>query len=218
MAELGAAHEARTQLAKEHQEWTLEKERLELLTSAVRGEAERFKAVADKAKRDEADLKARNQTLQAAKQRLERVEAMIDALAERLEKALAALAARSLPGLVPPDTAAGITDPPKRLAAGARRLDEVPRQAEAAGIELVVGTLDDRAVTVRLLRAGTVAAWWITLDGKQTGTAAVRDGGLVLSPSTSPDEAAAIRKAFAIAEGHAAPDWVLLPVRRSRAE
>ena len=217
-AELRAAHEARTQLTKEREEWAFEKQRLQLLASVVRSEAERFQALAEKARREATDLRTRTEDLTAAKRRLEHVEAMIDSLAERLEKAMEALAAKSLPGLVPPDTAAAITEPAKRLAADARRLDDLRRRTARADIELIVGTLSGRTVTVRLLRAGAVAAWWMTLDGKQTGAAAVESGKVILSPSKTPDEKAAIRKAFAIADGHAAPDWVLLPVHQSRTE
>ena len=216
-AHLAAAHAARTELAKEREAWAMEKERLELLASTVRSEAERFRAAAEEAKSDEATLRSRTETLQAAKQRLEHLEAMIDTVAERLEKALDTLAATFLPGVVPPDVAAGVTDPARRLAAGAGRLDEARLRTQRSGIELVVGTLGERQVTIRLLRAGAVAAWWITLDGKQTGTAAVRDGKVILRPAKTPDETAAIRKAFAIADGHTPPDWILLPVRTAEA-
>jgi len=218
LAELRAAHDARTQLTKERQDGAFEKERLLLLAAAVRSEAERLRSAAETARRDEADLKKRTDALNAVRGRLQNVEAMIDAVAERLEKALTALAARSLPGAVPPDMAAGITDPAKRLAAGARRLDDARRRATGATVELVVGTLARRTVTVRLLRAGAVAAWWMTLDGSQTGTAVVEDDRLALTPSETPDDDAAVRKAFAVAEGHAAPDWVLLRVRKDRTE
>ncbi|KPJ74770.1 MAG: hypothetical protein AMK72_03555 [Planctomycetes bacterium SM23_25] len=217
-AHLAAAHAARTELAKEHEAWAMEKERLELLASTVRSEAERFRAAAEEAKSDEAKLRSRTEALQAQTQRLEHLEAMIDTVAERLEKALDALTAKSLPGVVPPDVAAGITEPARRLAAGAGRLDQARLRTQRAGIELVVGTLGERQVTVRLLRAGAVAAWWMTLDGKQTGTAAIDAGKLVLTLSKPPDNETAIRKAFAIAEGHAAPDWVLLPVHQTQGE
>jgi len=212
-AHLAGAHAARTELAKERETWAMEKERLELLASTVRSEAERFRAAAEEAKSNEAKLRSRTEALQAQTQRLEQLEAMIDTVAERLEQALSALAAQSLPGVVPPDVAAGITEPARRLAASAGRLDETRLRTQRSGIELVVGTLGERQVTVRLLRAGAVAAWWMTLDGKQAGTAAVRDGKVTLRPSKTPDEAAAIRKAFAIADGHTPPDWILLPVR-----
>lgn len=211
MTDLRAAHAARTQLAKEEQARAMEKEKLELLASTVRSETERLRTTAAKAKSAEADLKKRIEDLKAQEHRFKLVEAMIDTLAERLEKALEALAARSLPGLVPPDTAADITEPPKRLAAGAGRLEEVGRQAGRSGVELVAGTLGNQSVTVRLLRVGGVAAWWMTLDGKQAGTAAVKDTTLILHPAKTPQDAAAVSKAFAIAEGRAAPDWVLLP-------
>jgi hypothetical protein len=112
---------------------------------------------------------------------------------------------------VPLDRAARITDPAARLTAAAHRLDDAQRQARRASVEVVEGTLGTRKLTVKLLRIGAVAAWWTTLDGRETGTAVTRDGRLALAPAFTPADAQAIAKAFAIIEGRAAPDWVLLP-------
>ena len=212
MAELRAANAARAELLREEQDWALEKARLELLRTTVHDEAERLGNEAEGARIEAAQLRAKAGILRAAQQKLELAEAMIDALAERLEQALDVLAGKSLPGLVPPDTAAGITDPGKRLAAGVQRLHMAEQQARKTGIELVTGNLGGRQLTVKLLRIGGTAAWWIALDGSQAGTASVRDGKLVLSTAQTPRDLEAIRKAFAVAEGRRAPDWALLPM------
>jgi len=212
LAELQAANAARRQLLQAEQDWALETERLELLESTVVGEAARLKAAAAEARREAAKLTGRAAGLRARQQRLEEVEAMVDAVSERLEKALEALAGRSLPGLVPPDRAAGITDPSARLSAAVDRLGQAEQQARKPNIELVVGALDGEPMTVKLLRAGGVAAWWTSLDGKRAGQAALTGGKLILTAARTPADAEAIRKAFAIAEGRAAPAWVLLPV------
>ncbi len=212
MAELRAAGAARAQLLKERQQWAVEKEKLELLKSTVLREAERHKAAAAAARQAEAKLRKRLAKRKGGRQRLESVEAAVDMLCERLEKALADLARRSLPGLVPPDRAAGITEPGRRLAAGVERLEEARRRTKRAGVEVVGGSLGGRRMAVRLLRVGGVAAWWMSLDGKQAGTAAVRDGRVILSAVTEPRDVQAVRKAFAVAEGRETPDWALLPV------
>jgi len=215
-AELRAANAARTRLLKEQQAWRLEKEKLRLLESAVRGEAERFETIAAKARQAEAELRKQAARRRAGRERLQLVEAMVDALCERLEKALGKLASGSLPGLVPPDRAAGITDPAQRLAAGAQRIDDAERRAKSASVEIVQGTLAGRSTTVKLLRAGGVAGWWITLDARRAGTAAVTDGKLKLLPAAGAGDVEAIKKAFAIVEGRGTPDWVLLPLGRVR--
>ena len=212
MAELRAAGAARAQLLKERQQWAVEKEKLELLKSTVLREAERHKAAAAAARQAEAKLRKRLAKRKGGRQRLESVEAAVDMLCERLEKALADLARRSLPGLVPPDRAAGITEPGRRLAAGVERLEAARRRTKRAGVEVVGGSLGGRRMAVRLLRVGGVAAWWMSLDGKQAGTAAVRDGRVILSAVTEPRDVQAVRKAFAVAEGRETPDWALLPV------
>ena len=210
-AELAAAHRARSQLAEETQAWAAEKERLRLLVSAVRRRTERLKAEADAAAAARDDLKKNVDTLSAKKERLQAVEALLDALAERLEKDLQALAADSLPGLVPPDTAAGVTDPSRRLDAALARLEETESRLGTATVEIVTGVLEGREVTVKLLRAGSAAAWWASLDGARAGTARLDGERLVLVSIESPDAAGAIHKAVAVAEGRAAPGWVVLP-------
>lgn len=218
MAELRAANAARARLLTEHQDWAGEKEKLALLKSTVLREADRQKAAASAARRAEADLRKRLAERQADQRRLRSVEAVVDALCERLEKALDELAKRSLPGLVPPDRAAGITQPARRLAAGTERLEEARRRTKRAGVEVVGGHLEGRRLAVKLLRAGGVAAWWLSLDGKLAGTAAVRDGRVVLRRVADERDVQAVRKAFAIAEGRAAPDWALLPAGPARAK
>jgi hypothetical protein len=212
LAELRAANEARAERLREEEAWALEKEKLELLAAAIRSEVARLRAAAEEARSEEADLRERTAGLRAKEDRHARIEEMLDTLSEVLEKALEELAGRSLPGLVPPDRAAAITEPAERFAAAVRRLEAAERQVRTSGIELVEGLLEGRATTVRLLRIGGVAAWWATLDEKQAGVAVRKNGELNLFPPGSSEDIEVIRRAFAIAEGRAAPDWVLLPV------
>ncbi len=218
MAELRTAGAARVQLLKEKQQWAIDREKLELLKSTVLGEAKRHRSVAAKARQTEAELRERLEQHKAGQQRLKSVEGVVDALCERLEKALAGLANRSLPGLVPPDRAARITEPGRRLAVGVDRLHAVRRQTKRAAVEVVSGSVEGRTLAVKLLRVGGVAAWWLSLDGKQAGTAAVRDGQVLLSAAAEPRDVQAILKAFAIAEGRGTPDWALLPVKPEAAK
>ena len=218
MAELRAAHAARAARLREAQDWALERQRLQVLQAAVEAETKRLADNAAEAKRQAAKLRERLKAAEATQKRLEAVEAMIDTLAERLEQALEALGAATIPGVVPLDTAAGITDPAARLAAGVQRISDAEQRAREPGIELVTGSLLGQPATVKLLRIGGVAAWWMTLDCERTGTAAVEGGKLVLRPAGMVDEAAAIKRAFAIAEGRAAPHWVLLPIRKQPAK
>lgn len=218
MEELRAAGAARAQLLRERQGGTLERKELELLKDTVRREAERQKAIAAEARKVEARLRKRLAKRKAQQRRLESVEAAVDAVCERLEKALAALAKRSLPGLIPPDRAAGITEPGRRLAAGVERLDEARRRTKRAGVEVVGGDLGGRTTAVKLLRVGGAAAWWLSLDGTQAGTATLRGGRLVLRAATDAQDVSAIRKAFATAEGRGTPSWALLPVHKTAAK
>ena len=216
-ADLAAAHEARRQLAREEQDWAAEKARLELLLSAVRYRAEQLTSDAAKADADRADLQEKVDTFTARTDRLARVDAMLDALSERLEKAIDARADEALPGVVPPDTASGVTEPARRFDAAVARLEETEHRLASATVEIVTGRLAGREATVKLLRVGGAAAWWVTLDGDQAGTARLQDGRLLLDPAASPEDAEAVARAVAVAEGRAAPDWVLLPAGQLQA-
>ena len=212
MNELRQANTARAQLLREEQEWAMESERLELLLATLGDETKRLTGEAAEADTARAGFRQQLAGLRAQQERFEQVEAAIDTLCERLEEALDALAARSLPGLVPPDRAAGITEPDKRLAAAVGRLDETARRGLKAAVEIVQGDLEGKTLTIKLLRLGGVAAWWVAFDGGQAGTAAMAGGTLALKPAASPEDTEAITKAFAIVEGRAAPHWVLLPL------
>jgi len=218
LAELRSAGRARSQLLAERQAWAARKARLELLKSTIVREAARQRAAAAEARKAQAALQTRRARQKARKERLVSVEAMVDSLCERLERALAGLARRSLPGLVPPDRASAITDLQRRLAAGIERLDEAARRARRPAVEVVNGTLAGRTVAVKLLRLGGVAAWWLSLDGNLAGSAGVREGQVVLQPTADPRDTEAIRRAFDIAEGRGTPDWVILPLRPKASE
>jgi len=210
-AELAAAHRVRSTLAEEKQAWAMERERLQLLLSAVRRRTDGLKADAADADTTRDALAKRVAELTKAQDSLDAVEAMLDALAETLEKDLGTLAKEALPGLVPPDTAAGLTDPARRFDAAVARLDDTTGRLANATVEIVSGTLEGQEATVKLLRVGNAAAWWLALDGSRAGTARQTDGALALKPLESAEAVEAIQKAFAVAEGRAAPDWVVLP-------
>jgi hypothetical protein len=210
--ELRGAQAARRELLEAEQDWAMEKERLELLRSTVEARAERLRERAEAARTEQAGLERASAEARGAVDRLTRVEAMIASLADRLEAALADLARRNLPGVVPPPgDASAAGGPAERLAAAAERLARAGDRAGRGGVEIVTGSLGGEPLTVKLLRAGSAAAWWCSLDGKRCGQAILRNGELVLRPTPTPADAEAIGRAFAIAEGLAAPAWVLLP-------
>jgi len=212
MAELRSANAARAELLREEQAWAMEAERLELLLATINGETERLDADANEAAAAEEAFRKQLAQMQSHRERFEHVEATVDTLCERLEKALDDLALRSLPGLVPPDRAVGITEPARRLAAAAGRLNDAVSRGREAGIEIVQGDLAGKVITIRLLRLGGVASWWMALDGGQAGTAKMVGKKLSLTRADEPHGIEAIGRAFAIVEGRAAPNWVLLPM------
>ncbi len=216
IAELRAADAARAELQHAQQQWAMEEKKLDMLIDSVNRRAEQLAGEAADAERKQTELKKRVAVEQAAQQRLVKVEAMADALSERLEQSLEAMKTRSLPGLVPPDTAAGITDPARRFATDVDRLAKTEQNARTSSVELVNAELGGDTVTVKLLRAGAAGAWWMSLDGDRAGQAIMNNKKLTLEPARTEQDAQAIIKAFAVAEGQTAPHWTLLPAHHLR--
>jgi len=212
LGELEQANSARAQLSKARSQWRGEKQKIDLLLSTVRQQRRHYQAQAD---RDNELRQKREKQLAAFetnRKRLADIEVMLDTLCERLEVSLAKLQARNFPGLVPPDKAQRITDPGGRLASAVRRIEETRVRSKNSAIELVVGSLEGEELTVKLLRAGAAAAWWVSLDGLQAGTAKMDRDKLVLARATGPGDVQAINTAFNVIEGRLAPVWLLVPL------
>lgn len=199
-AELQAANRARAELAREESAWTAERQRLTALIAATTAETERLE-------REAASAAARRDAARAAITALGSA-AELDALRTRLAEAGAAAAGqlRALAATVPPGVIALGDD--LSFDAVVRVLEGAERAAATVTVEVVTGSRDGRAEAVKLLRVAGAAAWWVSLDGRTAGTAAMRDGKLVL---TAAAESEAIRAALAQAEGRGQPSIVVLP-------
>ncbi len=207
--ELRAAGRARRARLEEEEARRAEQQRLKLLVSTVRDKAARYRSAAAADRKRIAEREKRGRELAALRDRRGAIENMVGAIAARLQKTLNEVADASLPGLVPPATDTG-SDPAGKFAAAISRLRGSRRRGTGAAVELVAGRLGGRTVTVKLLRAGGAAAWWVALDGEKAGTARVEDGRLILRP-VGPAEADSIRKTLAVLEARAAPELLLLP-------
>lgn len=213
-SELRAAHEARVQRLREHQDWLLEKQRLELLRDTLRREIQRLDQAAHDAGLDADALEREWSGDQDRERRQVALGLAVERLADQTDENLDAVAARVLPGVVPPPEPPSNPQPEARLLAAVRRLEHAERQAASATAGLTAGVFGGKPETVRLLRIGGVAAWWLSLDGTRSGVAAW-DAGKVQLHAGSPGDHQAITRAFAILEGGAAPQWVVLPFRSS---
>lgn len=216
LAELEQANAARAELSRVQSRWRDEKQKIELLLSTVRQQRDHYQARADRDNELRQEREKQLAAFETNRKRLADIEAMLDALCERLEVSLGKLQARSFPGLVPPDRAQRITDPAGRLASAVGRIEETRLRAKNSAIELVVGSLDGEELTVKLLRAGSAAAWWVSLDGLQAGTAKMDRGKLVLARATSLADIQAVNTAFDVIEGRLAPVWLLVPAGQLR--
>ena len=216
ISELEAADSSRARLVEEEQEWRSEKQRLELLLQSVRRETERLTSAANDADKRAEKLREQIAEVEDEHSRARAVEDMVVSVSQDLEDALQDLSSQSPPGLVPDASEDRPAEASARLSAAARRLDRAEQRLSDTSMELVTGDLDGKSMTVKLLRAGGVGAWWVSLDGTQAGTAVAGQDGLILQPAGSDDEVAAISHAVAIAEGRAAPEWVLLPAGHIR--
>ena len=198
--ELQAANRARAELAREAAAWTGERQRLEALITATAAETARLEreAAAAEARRDAARiaLEAFGLASELETLRVRLAEAGASAVTR-----LRALAATLPPGVVALGDDTGFD-------AAVRALEGAERAAATVTVEVVTGSRDGRSEAVKLLRVAGAAAWWVSLDGRSAGTAAMRDGALVLTPAP---EADAIRQALAQADGRSQPTIVVLP-------
>ncbi len=198
--QLQAANRARADLAREEAAWTGERQRLAALIAATAAETARLE-------REAAAAETRREAARSALAALGPA-AELESLRVRLAEAGASAAGRlrALAAIVPPGVVALGDD--TGFDAVARMLEAAERAAATVTVEVVTGTRDGRAEAVKLLRVAGAAAWWVSLDGRTAGTAAMRDGTLVLSVAAGAD---AIRQALAQAEGRGQPAIVVLP-------
>jgi len=211
LGELEQANTARAGLSKAQSQWQEEKQKIDLLLSTVRRQRDHYQARADRDNKLRREREKQLAAFETNRKRLADIEVMLDTLCERLEISLEKLRARNFPGLVPPDKAQRITDPGGRLVSAVRRIEETRLRAKNSAVELVVGSLEGEELTVKLLRAGAAAAWWISLDGLQAGTAKMNRDKLVLTSATGPGDVQNIQAAFNVVEGRLAPLWLLVP-------
>ncbi|MFM2092019.1 MAG: hypothetical protein RLZZ127_2508, partial [Planctomycetota bacterium] len=203
LAEAQAAGAARAALAAEAAAWRDERERLQTLVTAAEGEADRLAASAEADRRAAGAARAEAAALSPPDPA-----PALTAAATMAAAALRALAARHPPGAValPAD---GVGE--AAVAALLRALDAGDRAAGEVAIEIVTGEQPGRGPrAVSLLRVSGAAAWWVSLDGGEAGTARMHDGVLRLTPA-EPADAAAIRRAVAILQGRQGPGLVDLP-------
>lgn len=216
LAELRAADDARARLLAEEQDWRMERQRLELLRDTIRRRADQLDEDAAEA---QDELEALQQEVKARDDAADDVQAvrdMLDRLAAEANDRLQELSNRTPPGFVPRRaTDDGGGDGP--LLAVVQRMQGAMRRAESSGVELVNVSVDGEQTAVKLLRIGGVGAWWMSLSGDRGGTATVEGGRLRLHPAALPASFDAIARAFDIAEGRAAPEWVSLPVEHLEA-
>lgn len=210
LRELRAAEEARIQHVRELEEWEMEKQRLQLLEDALEDQARRLEEQAAETQEDLGTLRTARERVQTARDRREAILQALDSTAEKLEGALARVAAAGPPALVPPDFGgqAASTDPRVRLSNALSRLRETEEALRTCDIELVSGILDGNPRTAHVLRLGGVAAWWMGLDGEELGTVSTGEQGIVFDRADTEADASAIRRAFNVRWGREVPDWV----------
>jgi len=200
LAELRAANRARGELARESAAWTAERQRLEALISATEAEARRCTEAATAA--EQSVLTAREQAAALGRDAdPATLQARLDHAAGELATRLRVLARQAVPGVLPQGEPAGFD-------AVVKSLEVAERAAGTVTVEVVTGTCAGQSEAVKLLRVSGAGAWWVALDGRRAGTAAMVEGALVLTPV---ETAGAILAAFLQLEGRQPPSIVELP-------
>lgn len=211
LSELRAANDIRSALEAQRAEWEAEKSRLNLLMSLLQAEKDRQGDDAARAQAQAAKIRKESEHMTSAIDAFRMLQAAEKMIAGRLQEALDKRVPDSLPGVVPVGTADD-KDPAGPLSAALSRLADAQAATKVLSVEVVPGLLDGEELAVRLLRAGDVAAWWISLDGLHAGTARQFEGKLFLKKAASQDEQTRIQTAFVMQAGQAMAAWLLLPV------
>lgn len=214
ISELKSANQARQTLLKERQQWQAEEQRLKLLISTIKDRIARYKSEIDDDNVLIGQLEEKGKKLASLRARLESLSSMIDKVSGWLEKRIDAIEADSLPGLIAPKTKSGYDSAGQFSAIFSRLTKSIERGADSA-VELVAGHLGDKEITVKLIRAGGAAAWWVSLDGARSGHALMKESMLILTEAENEDVARRIMKVLAVLETRAAPEIVVLPIKRS---
>lgn len=216
MEDLRAAGEARVEYEKVLTRDAEEQARTEVLLQALAAGRERAQRQTLAARRECARIRAETAGAASAGDAMRELEKTAAHLAEKLERELDRSAGRTFPGVVAdnPHVAEAGKQPEdgERFHAALARLESAELAAKEWNSEIVSGWLDGQELAVRLLRAGNVAAWWLTLDGKRAGTARMEGEKLLLRPAADAAIAENIARAFAAYAGRLAPDWVTLPL------
>lgn len=210
MEDLRAAHAARQAAEQALADAGAEKARREVLLQAL---------AAGKAKAEQEAAAARAETARIKQETadgasIRELQALHSAAADaaaRAEKALDAAAGELLPG-VAEKTADESADAGARLQAARERLENAENESRVWRREIVSGYLDGKETAVHLLRAGSAAGWWLSLDGARAGTAVIEGGKLLLRPAADAGARENIARAFAAFDGKLIPEWVTLPL------
>jgi hypothetical protein len=201
-----AANAARTAASSDKEAWRTERDRLEALLEVMNNEAQRLgqeNAEAEKA-RLTADTEVKRLDADVS---LAHAQHTLADTATLVHARLAQLAATLPPGAVVVPPAPG-TD----LDEGIHALTMSERAAATLSIEVVPGQIEGHDVAVKLLRVSGAAAWWLAMDERHAGMAAMVNGHLTLTETSDGKAIEAIRRAITITEGRQSGGIVLLPL------
>lgn len=216
LTDLRSANDLRTALETQRADWEAEKSRLELLMKLLQTETQRHQQEAERARAESAKIRKESENMTSAIDAYRMLQAAEKIVAGQLQEALDQRQPEALPGVIPLGVGDD-KDPAGPLSAALSRLADTETAAKEISVEVVQGMLGKEELAVRMLRAGAVAAWWISLDGNRAGTAHQQDGILYLTETTSPEERVRIQSAFAVQAGQSVPAWLLLPVTQTPA-
>lgn len=212
LEDLRAANQARQTMASEAADWATEQQRLELLISEAKRQAEsqrRFmennKAAIKRYRQQIAGFDV--QTDQAAA-----VDAVLLDLSAQINDALAERAARLPSGGIERAAQEQTGEAAMVFMRSAARLKQALANGKIWRTSLSSGELDGKSIAYDQLSLGHVCAWWLSRDQKQGGIVERRDGQNILHALDDPAALEAITTALAVAHGDRSPEAVLLPV------
>ena len=208
---LKGASEARSDNAREAQNWKEERQRLNVLQQTINQRIGQQRLQAKELRRGIADLKAQNEALEPQRLTIKNLELLAESQASVIDQSLDALALTLPPGIVPKYRAVNV-EAIEKLQNALNRLETTENNLQNVAVELSTGQRNGKTLAVEILRVGGAATWWRSLDGETAGHVQIKQGKLLLEPVENADDRKAILKACDIAKGRAAPQIVALPL------
>lgn len=212
------ANRLRSARDAERQAWQENKSKMETLLGSLESMAERIRIAAETDREQSEQYTAAAAELRRSLENGAAVQQACMDLMEDIHAALDRTAAASIPGTVPARQQA-YGELKEQWLQTVSRWKAAEDAMQRVEVRIMVGLLNDQALKVKALLAGTSLGWWLDENSGRAGVLCppAEEGAAVILVELP--EAGGVRaellKAFQIIEGRRAPEWIYLPIQEA---